>query len=246
VAKAPARLQETAQRAARAAGRIHLRRLGRVKVKRKTNPLDLVTEADAESEQAVIWTLQRAVPDHAILAEESGANARQSEHRWIIDPPEGTTNFAHGFPQFCVSIAYEHRGRLELGVVFDVLKRELFFAMSGRGARLNGRPIHVRATPSLDRALLATSLPYDQRERRNFYLVLWEVFMMRTQGVRHAGALIVTAAGGRVMNPDGSTLDLEAHHILASNRKLHRAMRETIAKALPEVDRREAEDRAAR
>jgi myo-inositol-1(or 4)-monophosphatase len=105
--------------AARVAGRIHLRRLSRIRITRKTNAIDLVTEADRESEQAVIWTLNRAFPDHAILAEESGANARPSEHRWIIDPLDGTTNFAHGFPQFCVSIAYERRGRLELAVVYD-------------------------------------------------------------------------------------------------------------------------------
>ena len=121
-----ARLEQVALGAARAAGRIHLRRLSRTKIIRKTNAIDLVTEADRESEQAVIRTLRRAFPDHAILAEESGANARQSAHRWVIDPLDGTTNFAHGFPQFCVSIAYEHRGRLELAVVFDALKRELF------------------------------------------------------------------------------------------------------------------------
>src|SRR5690348_459623 len=151
-----ARLEQVALGAARAAGRIHLRRLSRIRITRKTNAIDLVTEADRESEQAVIRTLGRAFPDHAILAEESGASARHSFHRWIIDPLDGTTNFAHGFPQFCVSIAYEHRGRLELGVVFDALKRELFVAARGRGARLNGRPIHVSATPALDRALLAT------------------------------------------------------------------------------------------
>jgi len=235
----------------------------------------LVTEADHESEHAVIRTLNRAFPDHAILAEESGANARRSEHRWIIDPLDGTTNFAHGFPQFCVSIAYERRGRLELAVVYDAFKRELFVAARGRGARLNGRPIQVSATASLDRALLATSLPYDQRERRNFYLTFWEAFLMRTQGVRHtgsavldlcyfacgrvdalwefglrprdiaAGALIVAEAGGRVTNLDGSALDLDAGKILASNRKLYRAMRETIAKAWPEADRRQAEGRHA-
>ena len=196
--------------------------------------MDLVTEADGESEQAVIRTLSRGLPDHAILAEESGANARQSEHRWIVDPLDGTTNFAHGFPQFCVSIAYKRRRRLELAVVYDTFKLELFVAARGRGARLNGRPIHVSATPSLDHALLATAFPYDQRERRNFYLTFWEAFMMRTQGVRHAasavldlcyvacgrvdalwefgprpwdiaaGALIVTEAGGQVTNLDGS------------------------------------------
>jgi len=196
-----ASLLHVALAATHAASRIHVRRLSRVKVKRKTNLLDLVTEAARESEQAVIRTLKRAFPDHVILAEESGANARQSEHRWIIDPPEGTTNFAHGFPQFCVSIAYERCGRLELGVVFDALKRELFFAVRGRGARLNGRPIQVSATSSLDRALLATSLPYDQRERRNFYLALWEAFMMRTQGVRHAGSAVFCS--GRLRFPFG-------------------------------------------
>ena len=228
----PTKLEQVALRAARAAGRIHLQRLSRIKVTRKTSAIDLVTEADHESEQAVIRTLNRAFPDHAILAEESGANARLSEHRWIIDPLDGTTNFAHAFPQFCVSIAYERRGRVELAVVFDALKRELFVAARGRGARLNGRPIHVSATPSLDRALLATGFPYDRRERRNFYFTFWEAFMMRTQGVRHtgsavldlcyvacgrvdalwefgprpwdvaAGALIVTEAGGQVTNLD--------------------------------------------
>src|SRR5512146_488114 len=164
----PTRLEQAALRAARAAGHIHLQRLSRIKVTRKTNAIDLVTEADRESEQAIIRTLGRAFPDHAILAEESGASARLSEHRWIIDPLDGTTNFAHGFPQFCVSIAYERRGRVELAVVFDALKRELFVAGRGRGARLNARPIHVSATPSLDLALLATGFPYDRRERRNF------------------------------------------------------------------------------
>ena len=155
----PVRLEQAALGAARAAGRIHLRRLNRINVTRKTNAIDLVTEAEQESEQAVIRTLSRAFPDHSIIAEESGAGVRQSEHRSIVDPLDGTTNFAHGFPQFCVSIAYEHRGRFELAVAFDALKRELFVAAWGRGARLNGRPIHVSATQSLDRALLATAVP---------------------------------------------------------------------------------------
>jgi len=271
----PEKLEQVALRAARAAGRIHLQRLSRIKVTRKTNAIDLVTEADRESEQAVIQMIKRAFPGHAILAEESGANALISDHRWIIDPLDGTTNYAHAFPMFCVSIAYEHRGRVELAVVFDALKRELFVAARGRGARLNARPIHVSTTPSLDRSLLATGFPYDRRERRNLYLTFWEAFMMRTQGVRRtgsaaldlcyvacgrvdafwefglrpwdvaAGALIITEAGGRVTNLDGSALDLEARNLLASNGKLHRAMRETIAKAWPEAERRQAEGRSA-
>ncbi len=270
------RLAQTAFSAARAAGRVHLRRLSRINVTRKSNAIDLVTEADHESVRAVMGALARAFPDHAILAEESCASAQRSEHRWIVDPLDGTTNFAHGFPQFCVSIAYERRGRVELAVVFDALKRELFFAGRGRGARLNGRPIRTSAAPALDRALLATGFPYDRRERRNFYLAFWEAFMMRTQGVRRtgsaaldlcyvacgrvdafwefglrpwdvaAGALIVSEAGGRVSNMDGSRLDIDGRNILASNGpRLHRAMRETIAKAWPEAARREAEGRPA-
>ena len=96
-----------------------------------------------------------------------------------------------GFRSSACSIAYERCGRLELAAMFDALKRELFVARRGRGARLNGRPIHVSATPSLDRALLATAFPYDQRERLNFYLTFWEAFMMRTQGVRHAGSAVL-------------------------------------------------------
>lgn len=261
--------------AARAAGRVHLRRLSRIKVSRKTNAIDLVTEADREAEAAVIATITRTFPDHAILAEESGANARQSVQRWIIDPLDGTTNFAHSFPQFCVSIAYERRGRVELGVIFDALKRELFVAARGRGARLNGRRIHASKTPALDLALLSTGFPYDRRERRHFYLTFWEAFMMRTQGVRRtgsaaldlcyvacgrtdafwefglhpwdvaAGALMVSEAGGRVSNADGSRLDLGGRQILATNGRLHRAMRATIANAWPEAERRLAEARPA-
>jgi myo-inositol-1(or 4)-monophosphatase len=271
----PNQIERVALSAARAAGRVHLRRLSRISVSRKTSSIDLVTEADREAEAAVLATLNRAFPHHAMLAEESGANARQSAERWIIDPLDGTTNFAHAFPQFCVSIAYERRGRVELGVVLDALKRELFVAARGRGARLNGRRIRVSKTPALDLALLATGFPYDRRERRHFYLTFWEAFMMRTQGVRRtgsaaldlcyvacgrvdafwefglhpwdvaAGALIVNEAGGRVTNADGSRLDINARQILATNRRLHRAMCATIAKAWPEAERRLAEGRPA-
>ena len=257
-------------RAARAAGRIHLKRLSRISITRKSSAVDLVTEADREAEAAVIEVLQRAYPAHAILAEEGGGNAHVSEHRWIVDPLDGTTNFAHGFPQFCVSIAYERRGRILLGVVFDSLKKELFVALHGRGARLNGKPIHVTRTPVLDMALLATGFPYDRRERRRYYLAFWEAFMLRTQGVRRtgsaaldlawvacgrvdgfwefglkpwdvaAGALIVEEAGGHVSNMDGSALDLAGAQIIGSNGRLHQQMIETISSARPEAERRHA------
>jgi myo-inositol-1(or 4)-monophosphatase len=264
-------IERVAIRAARAAGRIHLKRMNHISIANKSNVIDLVTEADRESEAAVIEVLRRAFPTHAILAEESGVSGDSSEHRWIIDPLDGTTNFAHGYPQFCISIAYERRGRLQSAVVFDAFKREMFVAHRGRGARLNGRPIRVTRTPTLANSLLVTGFPYDRRERRRYYLTFWEAFMMRTHGVRRtgsaaldlawvacgrvdafwefglkpwdvaAGALLVDEAGGRVTNMDGSRLDLAGAQILASNRRVHREMIDTIAAARPEAERRHVE-----
>ena len=264
-------IEKVALRAARAAGRVHLKWLSRTSVTRKSNAIDLVTEADQESEAAVIDILRRSFPAHAVLAEESGANEHTSEHRWIIDPLDGTTNFAHGFPQFCVSIAYERRGRVQVAVVFDAFKKECFVSQRGRGTALNGRSVHVSRIPTLDLSLLATGFPYDRRERRRYYLAFWEAFMMRTQGVRRtgsaaldlayvacgrldgfwefglkqwdvaAGALMVEEAGGHVSNMDGSRLDIAAANIIASNGRLHQRMVETLTYARPEADRRHAQ-----
>ncbi|MFZ0887294.1 MAG: inositol monophosphatase family protein [Candidatus Binataceae bacterium] len=266
-----AEIEKVAMRAAGVAGRIHLSRLRRISVKLKSSPIDLVTEADREAEAAIIEVIRRAYPAHAVLAEESGASAESSEHRWIVDPLDGTTNFAHGYPQFCVSIAYEHRGRLELGVVYDALKRECFVARRGGGARLNGKPIHVSRVRRLEDSMLCTGFPYDRRERPRFYLAFWEAFMMRTQAIRRtgsaaldltcvacgridgffefglkawdvaAGALIVKEAGGRVTNMDGTPLDLDAGKIVVSNGRLHREMVAVVGRAWPEAERRQGE-----
>jgi myo-inositol-1(or 4)-monophosphatase len=268
-------IEAVAMRAARAAGKVHLARLLKTSISYKANAIDLVTEADREAEAAVIGVIRRSFPDHAVLGEESGASAgrsddRGNEHRWIIDPLDGTTNFAHGYPQFCVSIGYERRGRIEFGVVYDALKKECFTARRGHGACLNGEPIRVSKTPRLATALLGTGFPYDRRERRQFYLCFWESFMVRTQGVRRtgaaaldlcyvacgrcdgfwefglkawdvaAGSLIVEEAGGRVTNMDGTRLDLDGRRVLATNRRLHRAMVNAIAEAFPEAERRQA------
>jgi myo-inositol-1(or 4)-monophosphatase len=267
----PDEIENVALRAARAAGRIHLKRLSRINIVRKSNSIDLLTEADRESEAAIIEVIHRAFPTHAILAEESGASLHQSDHRWIIDPLDGTTNFAHGFPQFCVSIAYQHRGYTQFGVIYDALKKESFTARQGRGARLNGKPIHVSTTDSLSTSLLATGFPYDRRERRRYYLCFWEAFMMRCQGVRRtgaaaldltyvacsrtdgfwefglkawdvaAGALIVEEAGGRVTNIDGSTLDIDAGKLVATNGRVHAQMIAVLEETRPEAERRHTE-----
>ncbi len=264
-------IEKVALRAARAAGRIHLRWLNKTNTARKSNALDLVTEADKEAEAAVIATIRRAFPDHAILAEESGASEQQSAHRWIIDPLDGTTNFAHGFPAFCVSIAYEHRGRVRYGVIFDALHKELFAAHRGKGAKLNGRPIRVSEVRTLATSLLATGFPYDRRERRRFYLAFWEDMMTRVEGVRRAGSaaldlasvacgrldgfwefglkpwdvaagsLLVEEAGGKVTNMDGTPFDLAGARLLASNARIHQEMTQVLRDIRPEAERRHLE-----
>ena len=264
-------IHKVALRAARAAARTHLKWLSRTNITRKDSPIDLVTEADHQAEAAVIEILQRAFPTHAILAEESGANAHQSEHRWIVDPLDGTTNFAHGYPQFCVSLAYEYRGKVRVAVILDAIKKECFIAQRGRGAQLNGKAIHVSSVPTLESSLLGTGFPYDRRARRRYYLAFWEAFMMRVQGVRRtgsaaldlayvacgridgfwefglkpwdvaAGALIVEEAGGHVSNMDGSMLDLAGGRIVASNGHIHQEMMEVILSSRPEAERRHAE-----
>ena len=264
-------IEQVALRAARAAGRIHLRWLNKTQVTRKSNALDLVTEADKEAEAAIIKIIRRTFPDHAILAEESGASAQQSAHRWINDPLDGTTNFAHGFPAFCVSIAYEHRKRVQCGVVFDALHKDLFTARRGNGAQLNGKPIHVSQAKTLATSLLATGFPYDRRERRRFYLAFWEEMMTRVEGVRRAGSaaldlasvacgrldgfwefglkpwdvaagsLLVAEAGGAVTNMDETPRDLGAAQILATNRRIHQEIARVLRDIRPEAERRHLE-----
>jgi myo-inositol-1(or 4)-monophosphatase len=264
-------IEQVALRAARAAGRIHLRWLNKTRSTRKTNALDLVTEADQEAEAAVIGIIRRAFPDHAILAEESGASEHQSQHRWIIDPLDGTTNFAHGFPAFCVSIAYEHRGRVEYGVILDALHKDLFAARRGKGAKLNGEPMRVSKAKVLATSLLATGFAYDRRERRRFYLAFWEEMMMHVEGVRRAGSaaldlasvacgrldgfwefglkpwdvaagsLMVAEAGGAVTNMDGSALDIAGAQILATNQRIHRELAQVLREIRPEAERRHLE-----
>ena len=261
-------IERVALRAARAAGRIHMSWLHRAKTTRKSNALDLVTEADKEAEQAVIATIRRAFPDHAILAEESGASGNTGAHRWIIDPLDGTTNFAHGFPAFCVSIAYEHRARVVVGVVFDALRKELFTARRGKGARLNGETVGVSKSKKLETSLLATGFPYDRRERRRFYLCFWEEMMTRVEGVRRAGsaaldlasiasgrldgfwefglkpwdvaagALLVEEAGGKITNMDGAPFDIAGAQLLATNSRIHAEMAQVLREIRPEADRR--------
>ena len=217
--------------------------------------IDLVTSVDRECERRIVEVLQNHFPNHSILAEEETDRVGpEASHRWIIDPLDGTTNFAHSYPQFCVSIALERDDEVILGLVYDPLRGECFKAVKGEGATLNGGSIHVSAVKELDKALLATGFPYDQREKADFYLVFFKAFMTRSQGIRRngsaaldlcylacgridgfwelklrpwdtaAGTIIVGEAGGRLSDLSGNKFSIWGEETLASNGVIHDEM----------------------
>jgi len=220
--------------------------------------LNLVTDADRHSEQAIVDAIGRAFPDHEILAEERGQAGNKSPYKWIIDPLDGTTNFAHGFPAYAVSIGVEHQGRCVLGVVFDPTRQELFVGEAGGGATLNGKPIHVSSTPRLDGALLVTGFAYDIRVSKQNNLDHFANFALRAQGMRRmgaaaidlcyvacgrfdgfwelklnpwdtaAGSLMVVEAGGRMSDFRGEPFSIYGLELVASNGLIHHEMVEVL------------------
>ena len=221
--------------------------------------LDLVTDTDRAVETVIVGHLQAAFPEHRIVAEESAGTAtlaapEADQYVWYLDPLDGTTNFAHAYPQFAVSLALARGCDLVFGIVHDPIRDETFVAHRDRGARLNDEPIAISGTDVLDAALLATGFPYDRREHRDFYLAFFGDFMMRAQGIRRngsaaldlcyvacgrldgfwewklrpwdtaAGVLVVREAGGMVTNFRGGPFDLFGAQTLASNGSLHAAM----------------------
>lgn len=249
-----------AVRAARKAGDIITRQVDRlenisVAVKGQN---DFVTEVDQAAEQAIIETLRRTYPNHAILAEESGAHGKEDEFEWIIDPLDGTTNFVHGFPQFAVSIALKHRGQLEHGVIYDPMRQELFTASRGGGTQLNGRRVRVSGRNSLEGALLGTGFPYDNHTRLDTYLEMFRALLLKTAGLRRpgsaaldlayvasgrtdgfwemdlkpwdmaAGALMIREAGGIVTSFNSGPDFLETGDIIAGSPKVHAAIDKII------------------
>jgi myo-inositol-1(or 4)-monophosphatase len=252
-------VRSVAEGAARGAGQLLRERIGSIREIRHKGLVDLVTDVDEQSERLVRQTILAAFPTHSILGEEGGAvRGEDPQYRWIVDPLDGTTNYAHGFPFFCVSIAFEANGELLVGVVYDPSLDELFLAERGKGASLNGRPIQVSAEADLQRALLATGFPYDRR-RFPRAMKAFEVMSLQSRAVRRAGSaaldlcyvacgrfegywefvvnpwdvaggvLLVTEAGGRVTRVDGSRFAVECGEVLASNGTIHEAMTEALA-----------------
>jgi myo-inositol-1(or 4)-monophosphatase len=219
------------------------------------NSVNLVTEADHASEQCVIDVIKTSFSDHSILAEERGAEANPlSPYKWIIDPLDGTTNFAHGYPAYCVSIGVEHDGAGLLGVVYDPTRRELFLGEAGGGAYLNDVVLHVSTTNLLDRALVVTGFAYDIRDTPVNNLDHFVSFALKAQGLRRtgtaaldlcyvaagrfdgywelklhpwdmaAGVLILREAGGRVTDFSGQGFSLYGQQLVASNGLIHGEM----------------------
>jgi len=243
--------------AARAGALLRARYRDRQEVSFKSE-VDLVTAADRDAERLIVDCIRAAFPEHGIVAEESAPFPGSDPHRWYIDPLDGTTNFAHAYPHFAVSIALADGDELLLGLVHDPMRGETFAAVRGGGARLNGTPIAVSDTGRLEHALLGTGFPYDRRQHTAFYLAFLAEGMRRAQGVRRAGSaaldlcyvacgrldafwewklqpwdtaagrLIVEEAGGRVTDLTGGALDLDAPSLVATNGHIHSAVLDVL------------------
>lgn len=187
----------TATEAAVSAGKMiirHFDRLDLVKVREKSTQ-DFVSEADIVAEEIIMKALKTAYPTHGILAEESGAHNPNSDHQWIIDPIDGTFNFIHGIPHFCISIALEIKGKIEHAVIFDPIRHEIFTATRGRGAYLNNKRIRVSAQRQLEHSVIATNLPHgNDLEHYQDYLKVFGACMPACARMRHAGSAALDLA----------------------------------------------------
>ena len=246
-----------AVRVAQDAGRLLRSRLGaRIEVSLK-GAINLVTDVDLASERLIRDAIATHYPRHQVLAEEEGLHETASEYRWVVDPLDGTTNYAHGFPVFAVSIALERQGETILGVVYDPIREEMFAAERGAGASLNNRSIHVSSTGELSRSMLGTGFPYDISTSRLTNLDHWSNFAMNAQAVRRtgaaaldmcyvacgrfdgfwelnlspwdtaAGAIIVEEAGGKMTDFQGKDT-IYSGNTVTTNGKLHKKVLEIL------------------
>lgn len=221
----------------------------RVKIEYKGGA-DLVTIADRQSEALILERIRRDFPNHDVMGEEGTRIETGSDYKWYVDPLDGTTNFAHSYPVFCVSLAVEHRGERVAGAVYDPTRDEMFVAEKGRGARLNGAAIQVSSTATLSECLVATGFP-SQKRHKNPNIYFYHHLTLHSHGVRRAGSaaldlcnvasgrfdgfwefnlnpwdtaagvLIVEEAGGRVTNFSGGPFEIASRETLASNARVH-------------------------
>ncbi len=246
--------------AAYCGGKVLKEYFGRIDIVHKKGKVDLVTEADIESERKIVNSIRQVYPDHSILAEEGGLLKGAGEYHWIIDPLDGTTNFAHGIPICAISIAFVEKNKTTMGIVLNPFSGEFFTATKGRGARLNEIPIHVSNIDCVTDALLATGFPYDSTRILDELMARFKAGLRAAQGLRRlgsaaldlcyvacgrfdgfweqnlqpwdtaAGALIVTEAGGMVTDFLGRAYDNNLQQILATNDRIHRHMLNILSK----------------
>lgn len=251
-------IRDIAVAAAARAGEILCSHWGGIHDVEKKGAIDLVTEADLASEEAIIGIIRTAFPDHTILAEESGVTPGTDPHEWIIDPLDGTTNYAHNLPEFSLSIAFAYEGQMAFGLILNPVAGELFCATRGKGAQLNGRPIRVSNTRTVRESLLVTGFPYDLEPVISPLMQRLEICLLAAQGVRRlgsaaldlcyvacgrfdgfweqnlhpwdtaAGWIIVQEAGGEVTNFSNGDYSIDKKEILATNGLIHREMTELL------------------
>lgn len=245
---------QTAREAAASAGNVLKKMLGTAGLVAKKGDIDLVTEADIESERIILDIIQRDFPNDDILSEEAGTLQKSSERIWIVDPLDGTTNFAHGFPFFAVSIALQIENWVKLGIVFNPCMDEYFEAVEGMGSYLNKKPLHVSCTSRLNESLLGTGFPYDIHKKNKRVMELFSRMASSAQGIRRpgsaaidlcyvaagrmdgfweqdlkpwdtaAGAIIVREAGGVITTFDGKPYSPFLKTIVAANPSIHPEM----------------------
>jgi len=249
---------EIAKKACLASGEIQMERFGRVEKVDYKGEINLVTEVDHRCEAEIVSILQGEFPHHDILAEEGSGQRKDSDYKWMIDPLDGTTNYAHGYPLFCTSIALEHKGEIVIGAVYEPNLKELFLAEKGAGATRNSEKIQVSNTSILKRALLATGFSYNVAQAKENNFNHFQNFILNAQAVRRdgvaavdlcytamgrfdgfwelnlfpwdvaAGYLIIEEAGGEVTDFAGRPFSVYSKEILATNAKLHPPMMKVL------------------
>ena len=252
------KLKRVALNAVKEGGAVLIQHFGKVKSIDYKGEINLVTEVDLQSEQKIVSIIKDKYPDHSILAEETGDSGGSSPFKWIIDPLDGTTNYAHSYPCLCVSLAIEYEGEVIYGAVYDPMREEVFTAEKGNGAYVNGKIIKVSSTQELNHSLLCTGFPYDVRDDIESNILNFRNFLMKSQAVRRdgsaaldlcyvaagrfdgfweqklfpwdvaAGSLLITEAGGKLSNFKGEKFNIYDTEIVASNGIIHHQIIETL------------------